>query len=162
MGPDVRWVGTESGEGRETEWSRCPVDAQSQEDVQQILKAMLPFAPKGDMMGNDLGSRDKILKAKKTRLVSAETDVSIRPGWFYHSEEDSKVKSADELMRVYFSSVGRNGVLLLNIPPNKNGLISDADVKNMQAWKKSMIPHFLLIFLKGSLVRSSNGIILVL
>lgn len=158
MGPDVRWVGTESGEGRETEWSVVPVDAQSQEAVAANSQSDVAFAPKGDMMGNDLGSRDKILKAKKLVWYPAETDVSIRPGWFYHSEEDSKVKSADELMRIYFSSVGRNGVLLLNIPPNKNGLISDADVKNLQAWKKKYDATFSDNFLKGAVVKSSNGI----
>jgi len=157
MGPDVRWVGTESGEGRETEWSVVPVEAQSQEAVAANSQSDIAFAPKGDMMGNDLGSRDKIVHAKKLVWYPAETDVSIRPGWFYHPEEDSAVKSADELMRIYFSSVGRNGVLLLNIPPDKRGLINEADVKNLRAWKEKYEAVFSNNLLKGATAKSFNG-----
>lgn len=158
MGPDVRWVGTESGVGRETEWSVVPVDAASQETIAANSQSDVAFAPKGDMMGNDLGSRDKILTAKKLVWYPAETDVSIRPGWFYHPEEDNKVKSADELMNIYFSSVGRNGVLLLNIPPDKRGLIHEADVKNLQEWKKKFDATFSNNLLKGAAAKSVNGV----
>ena len=158
MGPDVRWVGTESGVGRETEWSVVPVDAQSQESITANSQSDVAFAPKGDMMGDDLGSRSKILNAKKLVWYPAETDVSIRPGWFYHPKEDSKVKTSKELMNIYFSSVGRNGVLLLNIPPNKNGLVSDADVKNLKEWKSKFDATFNDNKLKGATVKSANGV----
>nr|MCR4593955.1 alpha-L-fucosidase [Clostridiales bacterium] len=58
-----------------------------------------------------------------------ETDVSIRPGWFYHENEDRKVKSVKELMKIYMGTVGGNSALLLNIPPDRRGKLSDADVK---------------------------------
>jgi alpha-L-fucosidase len=103
MGPDVRWVGTETGQGRLTEWS------------------VLPVAQIGDRTGQDLGSREQLMKAKGLVWYPAETDVSIRPGWFYHRKEDSAVRSAAGLMDLYFSSVGRNSVLLLNIPPDREG-----------------------------------------
>jgi len=62
-------------------------------------------------------------------MYPAETDVSIRPGWFYHEAEDTKVKSPEKLLDIYYSSVGRNSVLLLNIPPDKRGLINEQDQK---------------------------------
>lgn len=158
MGPDIRWVGTETGVGRETEWSVVPVEAQSQEAIANNSQSDVAFSPKGDMMGNDLGSRDKILKAEKLVWYPAETDVSIRPGWFYHPEEDNKVKSADDLMNIYFSSVGRNGVLLLNIPPNKQGLISDSDAKSLREWKIKHDAVFSHNLLKNATASSVNGI----
>ena len=61
----------------------------------------------------------------------AETDVSIRPGWFYHAKQDAQVKTPEKLVDIYFSSVGRNGLLLLNVPPDTRGRIADADVKSL-------------------------------
>ncbi|MCW5933789.1 MAG: alpha-L-fucosidase [Fimbriimonadia bacterium] len=61
----------------------------------------------------------------------AECDVSIRPGWFYHEAEDGKVKSLDHLMKIYYQSVGRNSVLLLNVPPDKRGLLHENDVARL-------------------------------
>jgi alpha-L-fucosidase len=136
MGPDVRWVGTETGYGREQEWSVVPVDVMDAKEVSENSQTSVAIKPTGDMRGDVLGSREKILKAKALAWYPAETDVSIRPGWFYHSKEDDKVKSPEKLIDIYFNSVGRNGVLLLNIPPNKQGLISDADIKSLAGWKK--------------------------
>lgn len=135
MGPDVRWVGTESGYGRETEWSVVPANNLDQSEISAGSQKDLAFKPSGDMTGDDIGGRDKISKAKGLVWYPAETDVSIRPGWFYHENEDSKVKSPEKLMDIYHASVGRNSVLLLNIPPDKRGLLSDSDVKNLQGWK---------------------------
>ncbi len=135
MGPDVRWVGTESGYGRETEWSVLPADEMVQEKVAANSQQAAGFAPM-NLMEDDLGSRAKIVKAKSLVWYPAETDVSIRPGWFYHPAEDSVVKTPEKLLDIYFSSVGRNGVLLLNIPPDKRGLIHEADVKSLVEWKK--------------------------
>ncbi|MFC0773061.1 alpha-L-fucosidase [Terrimonas alba] len=64
-----------------------------------------------------------------TAYIPAESDVSIRPSWFYHPEEDTRVKTVEELWDIYFNSVGRNSVLLLNYPPNKEGLISPIDAQ---------------------------------
>lgn len=65
----------------------------------------------------------------------AECDVSIRPGWFWHAGEDSKVKPLEHLMDIYFRSVGRNSVLLLNVPPNRDGLLADPDVERLRAFR---------------------------
>ena len=93
MGPDVRWVGTETGYGRETEWSVVPANNLDQSVISSNSQQGVAFKPAGDMTGNDLGSRSKIINAKGLVWYPAETDVSIRPGWFYHPEENDKVKS---------------------------------------------------------------------
>jgi alpha-L-fucosidase len=95
------------------------------------------FIPR-NFMNQDLGSREKIVPAKNLYWYPAETDVSIRPGWFYHEKEDSLVKTPDELVDIYFNSVGRNSVLLLNIPPNKKGLIQQEDITSLKKMHKTL------------------------
>jgi alpha-L-fucosidase len=158
MGPDVRWVGTESGEGRTTEWSVVPADARMQQAIAEHSQKELNFAPNGNMMGDDLGSRSKILKAKGLVWYPAETDVSIRPGWFYHEAEDKKVKSPERLVEIYFSSVGRNSQLLLNIPPDKEGLISESDINNLKGFSTLLKNTFTMNLLKDAHVTCVNGI----
>ena len=157
MGPDVRWVGTETGYGREQEWSVVPANNLDQQAIAQNSQQALHFKPQGDMMGQDLGSREKILKAKGLVWYPAETDVSIRPGWFYHSKDDEKVKTPEKLLDIYYSSVGRNGVLLLNIPPDKRGLIHEADVRNLKEWKRLRDETFATNLAKGAKIESTNG-----
>jgi alpha-L-fucosidase len=142
MGPDVRWVGTETGQGRLTEWSVLPVDARQEKSIAANSQQDQTFAPLGDLMSQDLGSRAQWKKAKGLIWYPAETDVSIRPGWFYHRREDTAVRSPAGLVDLYFSSVGRNSVLLLNIPPNRDGLISDADVASLRGWRRLMSATF--------------------
>lgn len=157
MGPDVRWVGTESGYGRETEWSVVPMDNIDQEKISAHSQQDVTFKPDFDMMSDDLGSRSKIFKANALVWYPAETDVSIRPGWFYHPEEDEKVKSPESLLDIYFSSVGRNSVLLLNIPPDKKGLIHENDVKNLRAWKQLRDAIFVNNIARTAAVTDNNG-----
>jgi alpha-L-fucosidase len=130
MGPDVRWVGTESGRGRLTEWSVVPIHKESNTAVEKDSQKDIAFPPQGDM--------------------------TIRPGWFYHVAEDAKVKTPEQLMEIYFTSVGRNGVLLLNIPPNKDGLISDSDLASLKGWKKLFDETFNYNFLKGVKVKKEG------
>lgn len=158
MGPDVRWVGTETGYGRETEWSVVPVDNIRPDLVASNSQQNIAFKPQGDMRGVDLGSRDKIKTAKALVWYPAETDVSIRPGWFYHKEEDSKVKSPEKLLDIYFNSVGRNGVLLLNIPPDKRGLIHDSDIVVLKKWKQLRDTIFKTNHAKTATLKSANGV----
>ena len=144
MGPDVRWVGTESGYGRETEWSVVPdiagnLDSIARASQQAALEGA--FVPR-NLMGEDLGSREKILRARTLLWYPAETDVSIRPGWFYHADQDARVKSPEELVDIYYSSVGRNSVLLLNIPPDSRGRISDADIRSLTGMRKILDATF--------------------
>ncbi|MDA1191094.1 MAG: alpha-L-fucosidase [Candidatus Poribacteria bacterium] len=111
-GPDVRWVGNEDGFARETEWS-----------IQE---------PNAD---HHPGVTDPI-------WYPAECDVSIRPGWFWHPAEDSKVKTLDHLMRIYYQSVGRNSVLLLNVPPNDKGLLAEPDVARLAEFRRMIDASF--------------------
>ncbi|MDE1191435.1 MAG: alpha-L-fucosidase [Arachidicoccus sp.] len=154
MGPDVRWVGTETGQGRNTEWSVLPISLETQNDIAKNSQKNLTFLPHGNMMDDDLGSRDKLREAKGLIWYPSETDVSIRPGWFYHSTEDTKVKTVKELKDIYYSSVGRNSVLLLNIPPNKQGLISNADSAALIKWSLCMKEIFSKNLLNESVVSS--------
>jgi alpha-L-fucosidase len=158
MGPDVRWVGTESGTGRLTEWSVLPLNAGTQANIAANSQKDATFAPLGDMMNDDLGSREKLLHASGLIWYPAETDVSIRPGWFYHAAQDTSVRSPENLMEIYFSSVGRNSQLLLNIPPDKDGLISDADIRSLQGWKKNRDVIFGTNLAAGSVITSPNGL----
>ncbi len=127
MGNDVRWVGNESGLGRETEWSVTPLNPDINEAIKSENKR-LDIKP----TAKDLGSRKLIAEAKTLYWYPSEVDVSIRPGWFYHPEEDSKVKSLQHLVDIYYQSVGMNSVLLLNIPPDTRGLIHEADVTRLK------------------------------
>ncbi len=115
VGPDVRWVGNEAGNAGETCWSTLNTDG------------MAPGVadPKYLNRGEPTGKR----------WIPAETDVSIRPGWFYHPAEDAKVRSARDLVNLYYQSVGRNSLLLLNVPPNREGLLSEPDVANLRAFR---------------------------
>jgi alpha-L-fucosidase len=83
----------------------------------------------------DLGNSALLQKAGKVFWYPAEVDVSIRPGWFWHAAEDSLVKDPDKLLDIYFSSVGRNAVLLLNVPPDNRGLITDNDINSLMGLK---------------------------
>ncbi len=138
MGPDVRWVGTESGYGRPTEWSVVPYQANSTDKIaseSQQAPTDGVFIPAGDMMQQDLGSRSKIIQAPALIWYPSEVDVSIRPGWFYHSSEDELVKSPEKLLDIWFASVGQNSLLLLNVPPDKRGLIHENDVAILKEFK---------------------------
>lgn len=158
-GPDVRWVGTETGYGRETEWSVVPGDQLRVETIAANSQKQVEFAPR-DLMAKDLGGRSIIAKAKNLVWYPAETDVSIRPGWFYHPEEDKKVKSPEKLMDIYYSSVGRNGVLLLNIPPDKNGLINAHDEASLKGFKALLDQTFKDNLLKNASIKGRKSKVL--
>lgn len=155
MGPDVRWVGTESGVGRLTEWSVVPditqdvasIAANSQQDP-----VVAGFTPR-DLTQDDLGSREKIRNAKTLVWYPAETNCSIRPGWFYHPKEDSLVKTPQQLVDTYFSSVGRNGVWLLNLAPDRRGLIHINDVKSLMGMRAILDSTFAVNLLTDAKVK---------
>ena len=127
MGNDVRWVGNESGLGRETEWSVTPLNPDINEAITAENKR-LDINP----TAKDLGSRTLIAEAKTLYWYPSEVDVSIRPGWFYHPEQDHQVKTLQHLVDIYYQSVGMNSVLLLNIPPDKRGLLHEVDVARLK------------------------------
>ena len=127
MGDDVRWVGNEKGLGRETEWSATVLTPGIYARSEENNKRLGVFSK-----AKDLGSRSMLAEATELFWYPSEVDVSIRPGWFYHAEEDTKLKSLKHLSDIYFQSVGYNSVLLLNIPPDRRGLIHEADVKRLK------------------------------
>ncbi|MFC5193026.1 alpha-L-fucosidase [Algoriphagus aquatilis] len=106
-GPDVRWVGNEDGYAYETTWSNLMRDS---------VYAGMPDFDKW-ATGQENG----------THWVPAESDVSIRPGWYYHTYEDHKVKTLPDLMEIYYNSIGRNSSLLINFPVDTRGLIHKKD-----------------------------------
>ncbi|MEU8226611.1 alpha-L-fucosidase [Kribbella sp. NPDC048915] len=126
-GPDVRWVGNEDGFARETEWSVVPF-AQGEMVAAQTAPAVAGPA--------------ELAQADELRWYPAEVDVSIRPGWFYHASEDSAVKSLPELLDIYRKSVGRNAVLLLNIPPDRRGQFAAPDVEALQAFGAAVRDYY--------------------
>ena len=128
-GPDVRWVGNESGFARESEWSVVPSGAF---DRGSITDNFADF----DRMEKDLGSREQIQGAKQMMWYPSEVDVSIRPSWGHTPNEDLRVKSLDDLLDIYYWSVGRNSVLLLNLTPSaKTGRVPEQDVKRLMEWR---------------------------
>jgi len=87
----------------------------------------------------------------------AECDVSIRPGWFYHAQEDSKVKSLEHLLDIYYKSVGRNAVLLLNLPPDRRGLIHEADAARLRELRRALDETFRTNLASGARAASPDG-----
>ena len=127
MGDDVRWVGNERGLGRETEWSATVLAPGIYNRADSVNMALGIGST-----SQDLGSREMLAKANELFWYPSEVDVSIRPGWFYHADQDNQVKSLKHLMDIYCQSVGYNSVLLLNIPPDRRGLIHENDVKRLK------------------------------
>lgn len=154
MGPDVRWVGTESGYGRKTEWSVLPGSTKNLKKIAENSQQKAldnAFIPE-DLTGEDLGSREKIEKASSLIWYPAEVDVSIRPGWFYHKEDDHAVKSPYKLIDIYYNSVGLNDVLLLNVPPDKRGLITKYDIQSLKGMR-----HILDETFKNNLIHNAKA-----
>lgn len=109
-GPGCRWVGNEKGYAGTTNWS---------------------FLRKGEVYaGYPKHEELQSGHADGNQWTAAECDVSIRPGWFYHPEEDGRVKTPEQLVDLYYRSVGRNATLLLNFPVDRNGLIHPIDSAN--------------------------------
>jgi alpha-L-fucosidase len=125
-GPDVRWIGNEAGVAGETNWSTVdpaivPVPGMSGDEVMRSLTQ---------------GDRDGSV------WRPGETDTSIRPGWFWHPAQDDKVRSVENLVQLYFTSVGRNSKLLLNVPPTRDGMIHPVDAARLYAMRQRLDERF--------------------
>ena len=117
-GPGCRWVGNEKGFAGETNWA---------------------FLRKGEVYpGYPKYPELQYGHADGNQWTAAECDVSIRPGWFYHPEEDGKVKSPEQLTDLYYRSVGHNATLLLNFPVDREGLIHPTDSANAVNFYKTI------------------------
>ena len=112
-GPDARWVGNEHGYAYQTTWSPLLRDS---------VYGGMPNYNKKYSMGQENG----------THWVPAEADVSIRPNWYYHKSEDNKVKTLEDLLDIYYKSIGQNSTLLLNFPVDRRGLIHENDEKQLK------------------------------
>lgn len=135
-GPDVRWVGNESGIAGDPCWHTLDRDR---------------FTPgDSDAATLNIGQRDG------AHWVPAECDVSIRPGWFYHASEDNQVRSPENLLDLYFQSVGRGASLLLNLPPNRRGLIHEHDVASLSGFRKRLTEIFAVDRAKTGRATASN------
>jgi alpha-L-fucosidase len=132
-GPDVRWCGNEAGHTRESEWSVVPATLQDCEKIQEESQHVDDgeFSKMVNSRDENLGGREAIRNAEKLVWYPAEVNTSIRPGWFYHAAEDDQVRSVDQLLDIYYKSVGGNATFLLNLPPDRRGLIHDNDAKRM-------------------------------
>jgi len=147
-GPDVRWVGTETGYGKETEWSLRAATIQNR----AVLDSLPPEEGAFMLESSSPGTLDNLMHEQSIVWYPVEADVSIRPGWFYHPEEDSVVKTPAELFDIYCSSAGRNDVLLLNVPPDTRGLINDKDIASLAGFKQILSTTFAVNFLDGASV----------
>lgn len=134
-GPDVRWCGNEAGHCRPSEWSVVPSALTRAERVQDKSQKVDDgtFSRRVNTADDDLGSRAAIQGVHDLVWYPAEVNTSIRPGWFYHAAEDHQVRSLHELLRIYYGSVGGNACLLLNVPPDRRGLIHESDVTVLEA-----------------------------
>lgn len=134
--PDIRWVGNESGIARESEWNVVPkfryelqniaVNCQANDDMKNFQKRC------EDVMLRDMGSRKFLANFDEFMWYPSEVDVSIRLGWFYHKLQAFTLKKLNHLMKIYYNAVGGNSLLLLNIPPDKNGLFAKKDVERLK------------------------------
>jgi len=135
-GPDVRWVGNERGIAGETCWATLNrTDFVPGRADQARLN-------RGDRPGN--------------YWVPAECDVSIRPGWFYHAQEDEKVRTPQNLLDIFYASVGRGASLLLNLPPDRRGRIHENDVKSLREFRRILDGTFANDLAQGAKVSASN------
>jgi alpha-L-fucosidase len=124
VGPDIRWCGNEKGIAEETNWNYLDTAG---------------FTPGNGAPPTDTLNHGNI---NGKNWIPAECDVSIRPGWFYHKEEDEKVKTPQQLFQLYLKSVGRGANLLLNVPPDRRGLINEKDSTALMGFKKLRDENF--------------------
>ena len=122
IGPDIRWVGNEKGIAGDPCWAT--------------------FTPRGthggDAVPGDVVESESNSGTRNGKYwIPAECDVSIRPGWFWHQAENSRVKTPKELFELYLVSVGRGASLLLNIPPDRRGLLHESDTASLREFGKN-------------------------
>jgi alpha-L-fucosidase len=125
-GPDVRWIGNERGVAADPNWST-------------VDPSVVPYPGAG---GDAVMRMLQHGEPAGTVWRPGEADVSIRPGWFHHPAEDERVKTVDALVELYFTSVGRNSKLLLNVPPTRDGLLHDTDVARLAALRARLTALF--------------------
>ena len=124
VGPHIRWCGNERGIAGETNWNTLDT---------------VGFTPGAGAPPVDTLNRGNV---NGKTWIPAECDVSIRPGWFYHKEEDERVKTPEQLFQLYLKSVGRGANLLLNVPPDRRGLVNEKDSAALVRFKQLRTQNF--------------------
>ncbi|NLF73375.1 MAG: alpha-L-fucosidase [Candidatus Anammoximicrobium sp.] len=135
-GPDIRWVGNERGLGYDPNWATFDREGR-----------WPGISVKESLWHGDRGG---------THWVPAECDVSIRPGWFWHESQNDKVKTLDQLLEIYYASVGQGCNLLLNIPPDRRGLFHENDVARLLELGRVLQDTFRTDLARGKPVTASN------
>ncbi len=135
-GPDIHWIGNERGIAGETFWSMLDRSKVAVGDADS------DYLNTGDFYGSS--------------WVVGQCDVSIRKGWFFHTTDDETVKTPSQLVDLYYRSVGRNAVFLLNLPPNRDGLFADKDVASLKRFKEILDRTFKENFVAGAKVTASS------
>jgi alpha-L-fucosidase len=135
IGPDVRWVGNESGVAGDPCWAT--------------------FCPERHSLGGTPGAVLNCGERPGTHWLPAEVDVSIRPGWFYHASADGSVMTVDRLMKLYLESVGRGCNLILNVPPDRRGRVHENDARALAAWRQRLDCLFATDLARGA--KASSG-----
>ena len=141
VGPDVRWVGNESGFAGDPCWATyTPVGRDGQAPVPGLT----------DYKQGENGHRDG------KYWLPAEVDVSIRPGWFYHEKEDRRVRTPENLVELFYNSVGRGASFLLNLPPDRRGQIHEDDVRALRGLRRILDRTFDTDLAQGATLTASN------
>lgn len=148
-GPDVRWIGNEGGKVRECEWSIIPSEKDSNtlimENSQTDENQIKEMTKKLNERESDLGSRNVLAGVKNLVFKPAEADISITHGWFYHESLyyfPRKKRTAKYLSEVFFNTVGGNASMLLNVPPDTDGLISEREIATLEEFTKRIKEPF--------------------
>lgn len=137
VGPGCRWVGNEYGSAGRTCWGTMNVGE------------LTPSSPADcDILNEGEADGDK--------WVAAETDVSIRPGWFWRESENEKVKTVQELLKIYYESVGRNSLLLLNVPADKRGLLHEVDSVRLMELRTAIDEIFAVNLAEGGVAEAAD------
>ncbi len=142
VGPDVRWVGNEHGEAGQTCWA-----------------TYLPKAPdegKRPANGYVLDKLGTEGTHNAPNWMPAECDVPLRPGWFYHASQDEKVKTPQQLLDIYYKSVGRGADLDLGLAPDRRGMLNERDVASLKAFGDILRKTFAVNLAKGAKLTASN------
>ena len=137
VGPGCRWVGNEYGSAGRTCWGTMNVGE------------LTPSSPADCDILNE-GEADG------EKWVAAETDVSIRPGWFWRESENEKVKTVQELLKIYYESVGRNSLLLLNVPADKRGLLHEVDSVRLMELRAAIDEIFAVNLAEGGVAEAED------
>lgn len=136
---DLRWCGNEGGHTRDSEWNVVPYMANPD-----------TLTWYSDMMVDPLGGREQLCEGKYLHYQPAETDVSIRDGWFWRDNTHQQTRTADNVFDIYERSVGGNAILLLNLPPDNQGRFPEKDLKTLEETGRRIRETYSIDLLEGA------------